>query len=447
MDFDGTPDRLPSRPAWAPADRASAHKRSGSEMPPPGRPGPVAFLSVFRPSPRAVRTLVFACLVALSAVFVAPAGASRVAQNSGNRVDELERELANVSAEVAAKLREVAAARTVREQADARVRGIDADLARVGAEQREAEARLNVVGGRLLALEQGARLARAEVARSAAGAEVAAQQLYVQSAAGSVTSEDVAVSLENTGEVLTAQHYLEVVQRRQRQQFVRQQLAQEELAFQQSRFEGEQAEVTALRDRALAQKADLDRLRAELDAARQQSAAAEQTEQAALSQVQAEKAAVEREVAQAKADAERVANQLRGGGNSGGSRPGSLIRPCPGPLTSPFGPRVHPIFGVVKFHYGIDIGAPSGTPLKAAAAGRILSAGWIGGYGNTTIIDHGGGMATLYAHQSGFAAGAGQQVAAGQTIGYVGSTGNSTGPHLHFEVRINGRAVDPMGYL
>jgi murein DD-endopeptidase MepM/ murein hydrolase activator NlpD len=102
---------------------------------------------------------------------------------------------------------------------------------------------------------------------------------------------------------------------------------------------------------------------------------------------------------------------------------------------------------VVKFHYGIDFGAGAGSPIRAAAAGKVLSAGWIGGYGNTTIIDHGGGMATLYAHQSSFGVSAGQQVSAGQTIGAVGSTGNSTGPHLHFEVRVNGQAVDPAGYL
>jgi murein DD-endopeptidase MepM/ murein hydrolase activator NlpD len=97
-------------------------------------------------------------------------------------------------------------------------------------------------------------------------------------------------------------------------------------------------------------------------------------------------------------------------------------------------------------HEGIDIAAPSGTPIRAAAAGRIIFAGVMSGYGNITIIDHGNGLATAYAHQSAFALGGGS-VSQGTIIGYVGTTGNSTGPHLHFEVRVNGTPVDPMGYL
>jgi murein DD-endopeptidase MepM/ murein hydrolase activator NlpD len=118
-----------------------------------------------------------------------------------------------------------------------------------------------------------------------------------------------------------------------------------------------------------------------------------------------------------------------------------LIWPVNGPVTSPFGYR----WG--RLHAGIDIGVPYGTPIHAAAAGTVVLAGWVGGYGNYTCIDHGGGLATCYAHQSAFAAGAGAQVAQGQVIGYVGCTGHCFGPHLHFEVRINGTPVDPLGYL
>jgi murein DD-endopeptidase MepM/ murein hydrolase activator NlpD len=118
-----------------------------------------------------------------------------------------------------------------------------------------------------------------------------------------------------------------------------------------------------------------------------------------------------------------------------------FIWPVSGPVTSPFGWR----WG--RMHEGIDISAPSGTPIVAAASGTVISAGWLGGYGNLIVIDHGGGLATAYAHMSGYAASSGQPVAQGQTVGFVGSTGNSTGPHLHFEVRVNGFAVDPLGYL
>jgi murein DD-endopeptidase MepM/ murein hydrolase activator NlpD len=120
-----------------------------------------------------------------------------------------------------------------------------------------------------------------------------------------------------------------------------------------------------------------------------------------------------------------------------------LIWPVRGPITSPFGPR--PSLG--GFHYGIDIGAPTGTPIHAAKAGVIASVNCGSGYGICTIIDHGGGLTTLYAHQSRTASVAGEQVAQGQVIGYVGCTGFCTGPHLHFEVRINGVPHNPILYL
>jgi murein DD-endopeptidase MepM/ murein hydrolase activator NlpD len=118
-----------------------------------------------------------------------------------------------------------------------------------------------------------------------------------------------------------------------------------------------------------------------------------------------------------------------------------LIWPVSGPVTSPFGYR----WG--RLHAGIDIGVPYGTPIHAAASGTVVLAGWTGGYGNYTCIDHGGGMATCYGHQSSYAISNGAQVSQGQVIGYVGSTGHSFGAHLHFEVRINGNPVDPLGYL
>jgi murein DD-endopeptidase MepM/ murein hydrolase activator NlpD len=132
-----------------------------------------------------------------------------------------------------------------------------------------------------------------------------------------------------------------------------------------------------------------------------------------------------------------------GSSSSPSSQPSSsgLIWPVNGPVTSPFGMR----WG--RLHTGIDIGVPYGTPIHAAAAGRVIYAGWEGGYGNLTVIDHGHGLATAYAHQSRIAVGVGQSVSQGEVIGYVGCTGHCFGPHLHFEVRVNGVPVDPLGYL
>jgi murein DD-endopeptidase MepM/ murein hydrolase activator NlpD len=134
------------------------------------------------------------------------------------------------------------------------------------------------------------------------------------------------------------------------------------------------------------------------------------------------------------------AGPIRGGSGSG------LIWPVDGPVVSGFGSR----FGGAEFHQGIDIAVPSGTPIRAAAAGTVIftepeSAS--GGYGNFTCIDHGGGLSTCYAHQESFGVTAGQQVAQGQVIGYSDCTGHCFGPHVHFEVRIDGAPTDPMGYL
>lgn len=123
---------------------------------------------------------------------------------------------------------------------------------------------------------------------------------------------------------------------------------------------------------------------------------------------------------------------------------GPFIRPVDGPIVSGFGYRFHPIFKRVKFHYGVDISAPSGTPIRAVADGVVVFSGWRRAYGNTVILDHGNGLATLYAHCSRLLVSEGEVVKQGQVIGLVGSTGLSTGPHLHFEVRRYGKPINPL---
>jgi murein DD-endopeptidase MepM/ murein hydrolase activator NlpD len=146
----------------------------------------------------------------------------------------------------------------------------------------------------------------------------------------------------------------------------------------------------------------------------------------------------------------RIARILKGGSSHGdGKYSGTLAWPTPGytRVSSPFGMRMHPILHYRKMHTGIDIHVPYGARIVACASGTVVSAGWNGGYGNYTMIDHGNGLVTCYAHQSSILVTRGQRVTKGQTIGKVGSTGLSTGPHLHFEVRVNGTPVNPMGYL
>ncbi|HEY1653505.1 MAG TPA: peptidoglycan DD-metalloendopeptidase family protein [Candidatus Tumulicola sp.] len=142
-------------------------------------------------------------------------------------------------------------------------------------------------------------------------------------------------------------------------------------------------------------------------------------------------------------EAQRRAAGIAGGPSvpSGGS--GSFSWPVTGPITSPFGWRSNPFGGSPEFHQGLDIAAPSGTTVTAAASGTVIMAQWYGGYGNYILLDHGGGYSTGYGHLSAIYVSNGQAVKRGQAIGAVGSTGASTGPHLHFEVRIDGKPVDP----
>jgi len=128
----------------------------------------------------------------------------------------------------------------------------------------------------------------------------------------------------------------------------------------------------------------------------------------------------------------------------GGEDNSRMGLPVHGRLTSRFGERFHPILGYMRFHKGVDLAASAGTPIVAAADGRVVGAGWHGGYGQLVQIAHSGGLETTYGHMSRIAAYAGELVRKGQVIGYVGSTGLSTGPHLHFEVTSNGRPVNPM---
>lgn len=155
-----------------------------------------------------------------------------------------------------------------------------------------------------------------------------------------------------------------------------------------------------------------------------------------------------------KADAEAMSQNAVDNGSSSSDSTytgGEMAWPVPSVgtsnITSIFGWRTHPIFGVGRGHMGVDIGASYGSKVVAANPGKVIYSGWYGGYGNCVQVDHGGGVVTLYGHNSRLAVSVGQKVSRGQTIAYIGSTGYSTGPHCHFEVMLNGKHVDPLDYI
>ncbi len=140
-------------------------------------------------------------------------------------------------------------------------------------------------------------------------------------------------------------------------------------------------------------------------------------------------------------------SELSTGKNDNPESTGSFSYPVRAPITSPFGPRRHPIFGVRSMHSGIDLAAPYGTPIKASEGGVVIYSGWYGGYGKVVILDHAKGFSTLYAHLSSTKVAVGARVKQGEVVGFEGSTGYATGPHLHFEVREQGKPKNPVIYL
>lgn len=226
-----------------------------------------------------------------------------------------------------------------------------------------------------------------------------------------------------------------------------------EIEAHKQKLEADRAKLVELEKAALAKQAEIEQKKAERNVVLQKAQNDRSTAMQAIEELNASSAQVsamlkERQAARAAAAA--AAAQSSGGQGASDNwvqGTGQLGWPVSGEITSPYGYRVHPIWGTTIYHSGIDIGVDEGTPVHAADGGVVVWSGWMGGYGYAVVIDHGNGLSTLYGHNSELAVDEGQSVAKGQVISYAGSTGNSTGPHVHFEVRANGDPVDPMGYL
>ena len=230
-----------------------------------------------------------------------------------------------------------------------------------------------------------------------------------------------------------------------------------EIEAHKQKLEADRAKLVELEKSALAKQTEIEQKKAERNVVLQKAQNDRETAMQAIEELNASSAQVsamlkERQAARAAAAAAAASASAQSSGGQGASDnwvqgTGQLGWPVSGEITSPYGYRVHPIWGTTIYHSGIDIGVDEGTPVHAADGGVVVWSGWMGGYGYAVVIDHGNGLSTLYGHNSELAVDEGQSVAKGQVISYAGSTGNSTGPHVHFEVRVNGDPVDPMGYL
>lgn len=244
----------------------------------------------------------------------------------------------------------------------------------------------------------------------------------------------------------------ELESQRQKQSVLKENAAQKKAEIEQHKKEQQAILYKAETDKATAEEAyrELEASSQSIGEMLRQRAAARA---AAAAAAEAEAAAQQQASASSQADAGDAGTS----DDSGSTEPdysyqpvsgsGAFIWPVNGVITSPYGYRTHPIFGTTIYHSGIDIGVDYGTPVHAADSGVVVEAGWISGYGYAVVIDHGNGLSTLYGHNESLNVSSGQSVSQGQVIAYAGSTGNSTGPHVHFEVRSNGDPVDPSAYL
>ena len=214
----------------------------------------------------------------------------------------------------------------------------------------------------------------------------------------------------------------------------------------------DEAEIKSRQEQLDAEMKEIKSTKAELEAKRARANRLKEQRSYMLYKAQEEEQQSQSEYERLLAISENITAMLRnmessGGGSSSSGGTGRFMWPCRGEITSYFGWRTHPIFGTTKYHSGMDIAVDYGTPIMAADSGTVIYSGWRGGYGYAVMIDHGSGLVTLYAHNQSLNVYEGQYVTKGTCIAYAGSTGYSTGPHCHFEVRLHGEVTEPLNYL
>lgn len=389
-------------------------------------------------------------LVAIAVLFALVAGPAG-AHDPSAELDQVQAELENLASQIDNSRAESRAVGERLAIAQASLAAVQSELAeaqgevdQIVAQIEGEEARLAVVNGQLEIIQQNLVATTVDLQNTLDDLEVQVVELYMNATAsvttmvlGFDTAAEASVGLvyveQVTGQsedLLDTFEFLKIEEERQQNLAIERQTEVEQilagLATEKAVLDSEVAKVEALR---LEAESNLVNVRSLLD------------------QINSDIAAAEQQHDSLEADAERLKDEIAALQDTGGTNPGVLAWPVSGRLSSPYGYRIHPIYGTKRLHTGIDIAASNGTPIAASGSGKVILAKVFGGYGNAVVIDHGGGLTTLYAHQSRIAVSVGQAVGRGETIGYVGSTGNSTGPHLHFETAEFGNRVDPMKYL
>ena len=376
---------------------------------------------------RAAALIAVACLVAVA---LAPAFAARHRRHSTGSVYARQRANTQAKARVQARLRAVERQRRI-----------------AGQQLHESERRVGQARSKLISLKQRLGAARQELASATTalrGAEIRlagheqamGERLNLLAQYSDVSMLEVLARSTSFSDFANRRYLMRVVADADLELLGKVRADRERVSLYRNRVQAKTSQVGELKDQAaqqhqvyLDETAHHARTVRELDAERRR--------------IRAELAELERNNREIEALIRRMQRSPEGRARYLRPWRGSLLRPVSGPQTSGFGMRFHPILREYRMHTGVDLAAAPGTPIRAADKGVVILAGWHGGYGLRVVIDHGGGVSTLYGHCSRLLCAVGQQVAKGQVIAAVGSTGLSTGPHLHFEVRRSGVPVDP----
>ena len=367
----------------------------------------------------------------------------------GTQIATLKNQVAEASAQESALLGQLDDLDARITDLSGRVGSLDARILAAQTELRGAQQRLDELEGRY-------RRAYAELERLRSRLVGARRELRARAVAAYTEGPNLGAytgAFESSGirELAARTGYLDTVVQQQQETVDRFRILQEKATDQTELLDLARGDALAQRDVVANHTSALQAARREQDTVRQQLLADTNRRAHVLEDVRSRKAEFQQEIAELQAESSSITAFLKARQAGQGVAPtgsGVLASPIPGArITSNFGSRYHPIFHDWRTHTGVDFGATAGTPIRAAADGEVAFVGSRGGYGQTTIVDHGRSLATLYAHQSSILVRAGQAVKRGQVIGRVGSTGYSTGPHLHFEVRVAGTPVDPRRYL